>query len=81
MSGDGGDHAAHLAKLQSRTIDARSDISEADLHRQFDMMMSEAVTITRTGNSPPSDATMNIAFYDNALPIAYTTTMRQHAPG
>jgi hypothetical protein len=76
-SGDGGDHAAHLAKLQSRSIDARSDISEADLRRQFDMMMSEAAAIQRTGNSPPSDATM-IAFYDNALPIAYTT-MRQHA--
>ena len=26
-SGDGGDHAAHLSRLQSRTIDARSDIS------------------------------------------------------
>jgi hypothetical protein len=76
-SGDGGDHAAHLAKLQSRSIDARSDISEADLRRQFDMMMSESAAIQRTGNSPPSEATM-IAFYDNALPIAYTT-MRQHA--
>ncbi|MBM4098126.1 MAG: DDE-type integrase/transposase/recombinase, partial [Planctomycetes bacterium] len=75
--GDGGDHAAHLARLQSRTIDARSDISEADLRRQFDMMMSESAAIQRTGNAPPSDATM-IAFYDNALPIAYTT-MRQHA--
>jgi hypothetical protein len=75
--GDGGDHAAHLARLQSRTIDARSDISEADLRRQFDMMMSERAAIQRTGNAPPSDATM-IAFYDNALPIAYTT-MRQHA--
>jgi hypothetical protein len=63
--------------LQSRTIDARSDISEADLRRQFDMMMSESAAIQRTGNAPPSDATM-IAFYDNALPIAYTT-MRQHA--
>ncbi|KOO35552.1 hypothetical protein Ctob_016170, partial [Chrysochromulina tobinii] len=76
-AGDGGDHAAHLARLQSRTIDARSDISEADLRRQFDMMMSESAAIQRTGNAPPSDATM-IAFYDNALPIAYTT-MRQHA--
>jgi hypothetical protein len=76
-AGDGGDHAAHLARLQSRTIDARSDISEADLRRQFDMMMSERAAIQRTGNAPPSDATM-IAFYDNALPIAYTT-MRQHA--
>ena len=76
-SGDGGDHAAHLARLQSRTIDARSDISESDLRRQFDMMMSESAAITRTGNSPPSDATM-IAFYDNSLPIAYAN-MRQHA--
>jgi hypothetical protein len=41
------------------------------------MMMSESAAIQRTGNSPPSEATM-IAFYDNALPIAYTT-MRQHA--
>ena len=41
-SGDGGDHAAHLSRLQSRTIDARSDISESDLRRQFDMMMSES---------------------------------------
>ena len=76
-SGDGGDHAAHLARLQSRTIDARSDISESDLRRQFDMMMSESAAITRTGNTPPSDATM-IAFYDNSLPIAYAN-MRQHA--
>ena len=57
-SGDGGDHAAHLAKLQSRTIDARSDSSEADLHRQFDMMMSKSAAIQRTGNSPLSEATM-----------------------
>jgi hypothetical protein len=53
-AGDGGDHAAHLAKLQSRTIDARSDISEADLRRQFEMMMSERAAIMRTGNTPPS---------------------------
>jgi hypothetical protein len=57
-AGDGGDHAAHLARLQSRTIDARSDISEADLRRQFDMMMSESAAIQRTGNAPPSDATL-----------------------
>ena len=41
------------------------------------MMMSEAAAITRTGNTPPSEATM-IAFYDNSLPIAYAN-MRQHA--
>ena len=76
-AGDGGDHAAHLAKLQARTIDARSDVSEADLRKHFDMMVSEAAAISRTGNTPPSDATL-IAFYDNALPISYTT-MRQHA--
>jgi hypothetical protein len=46
------------------TIDARSDISEADLRRQFG-----------TGYSPPSDATM-IAFYDNVLPIACVQTER-----
>ena len=76
-AGDGGDHAAHLAKLQARTIDGRSDVSEADLRKHFDMMVSEAAAIRRTGNEPPSEATM-IAFYDNALPIAYST-MRQHA--
>ena len=76
-SGDAADHAAHLAKLQSRIIDARADINEDDLRRQFDMMMTERAAIERTGNNPPEDATM-IAFYDNALPVAYAT-MRQHA--
>ena len=39
--------------------------------------MTESAAITRTGNHPPDEATL-IAFYDNALPIAYTN-MRQHA--
>ena len=74
---DGGDHAAHLAKLQSKTIDARADVSEVDLRKYFDMLMSEKAAIQRTGNQPPAEKTM-IAFSDNGLPIAYST-MRQHA--
>ena len=76
-AGDGGDHAAHLALLQRAVIDTRADVSEDDLRRQFDMMTTEAAAITRTGHAPPDESTM-IAFYDNALPIAYST-MRQHA--
>ena len=75
--GDGGDHAAHLAKLQSRTIDGRCDVSEDDLRKHFDMMMTQVAAIQRTGNASVSEATL-IAFYDNALPISYTN-MRQHA--
>ena len=74
---DGGDHAAHLAKLQSKTIDARADVSEVDLRKYFDMLVSEKAAIERTGNAPPAEKTM-IAFYDNGLPISYST-MRQHA--
>ena len=76
-NGDGGDHAAHLAKLQSRTIDGRCDVSEDDLRKHFDMMMTQVAAIQRTGNASVSEATL-IAFYDNALPISYTN-MRQHA--
>ena len=76
-SGDGGDHAAHLAKLQARTINERCDVSEDDLRKHFDMMMTQVAAIQRTGNASPAEATL-IAFYDNALPISYTT-MRQHA--
>jgi hypothetical protein len=75
--GDGGDHASSLAKIQQRTIDSRSDISEDDLRRHFDMMMTQVAAIARTGNAPPDQKTL-IAFYDNALPISYTV-MRQHA--
>ena len=76
-NGDGGDHAAHLAKLQARTINERCDVSEDDLRKHFDMMMTQVAAIQRTGNASPAEATL-IAFYDNALPISYTT-MRQHA--
>jgi hypothetical protein len=44
-NGDGGDHAAHLAKLQSRTIDGRCDVSEDDLRKNFDMMMTQVAAI------------------------------------
>jgi transposase InsO family protein len=74
---DGGDHATHLSRLQTRLIDARADISESDLRRQYDMMMSESAAIRRTGHAAPDEPTM-IAFYDSSLPIAYAT-MRQHA--
>ena len=52
-------------------------MSEDDLRKHFDMMMTQVAAIQRTGNASVSEATL-IAFYDNALPISYTN-MRQHA--
>ena len=68
---DANDHAAHMARLQGRYIDGKSDISENDLRRQYDTMMTAAAGIQRTGNAVPNQAAL-IAIFDNSLPISYS---------
>lgn len=67
---DANDHAAEMARLQSRYIDPRNEISEDDLRMQYDAMMVAKAGITRTGNAPPPDSAL-IAMFDNSLPISY----------
>ena len=69
--GDSGDHAAQLAKLQMRYIDARNTLNADDVRKQFDAMMTAVAAIERTGNPRPNDATL-IAMYENSLPPAYS---------
>ena len=68
---DANDHASHMARLQGRYIDGKNDISENDLRRQYDNMMTACAGIIRTKNAVPNQAAL-IAMFDNALPIAYS---------
>ena len=68
---DANDHAANMARLQHKYIDAKADLSENDLRRQYDAMMTACAGITRTGNLPPDQLTL-IAMFDLSLPISYS---------
>ena len=70
-SHDANDHAANMARLQARYIDPKADLSENDLRRQYDAMMTAAAGIRRTGNAPPNELAL-IAMFDNSLPISYS---------
>ena len=72
---DANDHAANMARLQQKYIDPKADLSEQDLRRQYDAMMTACAGIARTGNAPPDEITL-IAMFDNALPLSYSQ-MRQ----
>lgn len=65
-----GDRAEATARLQRSYIDARAEICEGDIVKQYNEMCLAAADITGAGGTKPDDQLL-ISMFENSLPPAY----------